>query len=94
MAKTTLNYQPTKDMVLILPKEVESKTKGGIIIPDTVKDGIKPTEGVVIAIGENVKSIEVGMEVIYGKASGFDIKVDDVNYRMLEEKQILLTKNK
>lgn len=92
MAKTTLNYTPTKNLVLILPNEIESKTAGGIIIPDTVKDGIKPTEGTVVAIGEDVINIKPGMTVIYGKASGFDVPVDNVVYRMMEEIQILLIK--
>ena len=88
--------KPTEDRVLIKPTEMEEKTAGGIILPDTAKD--KPTKGKVIAVGpgklsnEGVRiapSVKVGDLVIYGKYGGTDVKVDGVEHKILRENEIL-----
>jgi chaperonin GroES len=82
--------------VLVQPLEEKEVKKGGIIIPDTAKE--KPQEGTVVALGtgkvdENGKKIEfnvkVGDRVLISKYGGTEIKLDDQNYLILREDDIL-----
>ena len=90
-----VNVTPLHDRVLIKRIEEKETVKGGIIIPDTAKE--KPQEGEVIAVGagklEKGQRIEldvkVGDRVLFGKYSGTDIKLDDVEYLILREEDIL-----
>ena len=75
-----MNMQPLADRVVIKPLEAETKTKGGIVLPDTAKE--KPQEGKVVAVGKGrvldngtVQPLEVkvGDKVLYGKYSGNEI---------------------
>ncbi len=75
-----MNIKPLADRVIVKAMEAEEKTKGGIVLPDTVKE--KPQEGKVVAVGKgkvldngNVQSpeIKVGDRVLYGKYSGTEI---------------------
>jgi chaperonin GroES len=75
-----MNVQPLADRVVIKPLEAESKTKGGIVIPDTAKE--KPQEGKVVAVGKGKVSdaghlqpleVKAGDKVLYGKYSGSEI---------------------
>jgi len=75
-----MNVQPLADRVVIKPLEAESKTKGGIVLPDTAKE--KPQEGKVVAVGKGKVSdaghlqsleVKVGDKVLYGKYSGSEI---------------------
>lgn len=75
-----MKIQPLGDRVIIKPLEAETKTKGGIVLPDTAKE--KPQEGEVIAVGKGkvlengtTKALEVkvGDKVLYGKYSGNEI---------------------
>lgn len=79
-----MNIQPLADRVVIKPLEAESKTKGGIVLPDTAKE--KPQEGKVVAVGKgkvlengSVQPLEikVGDKVLYGKYSGTEITAKD-----------------
>jgi len=88
--------QPLADRVIIKPYPSEEKTKSGIILPDTAKE--KPIEGEVVAVGpgkiteEGTKinmSVHVGDKVLYGKYSGTEIKVDDEEYLIMHENDIL-----
>jgi chaperonin GroES len=90
-----INISPLADRVVILPREAEEKTKGGIILPDTVKE--KPIEGTVVAIGsgkvgddgKNVPlTVKVGDKVLYGKYSGTEITVDGQDYLIMRESDI------
>lgn len=85
-----LNIKPLADRVLIEPAEVEQKTAGGIIIPDTAKE--KPQKGVVVAVGPGKKdepmTIKVGDTVLYGKYSGTEIAIDGKNFLMMKEADI------
>ena len=94
MAK--LKIRPLGDRIVVEPLEAEEKTKGGIILPDTAKE--KPQEGKVVAvgkgkIGEDGKpvpmEIKVGDKVLYGKYSGTEITIDDKEYIILKEEDIL-----
>ena len=75
-----MNIQPLGDRVVVKPLEAETKTKGGIVLPDTAKE--KPQEGKVVAVGKGkvldsgtVQPLEVkvGDKVLYGKYSGNEI---------------------
>ncbi|MDD5512594.1 MAG: co-chaperone GroES [Candidatus Omnitrophica bacterium] len=79
-----MKIQPLGDRVLVKPLEAESKTKGGILLPDTAKE--KPQEGEVVAVGKGktldngtFKALEVkaGDKVLYGKYSGNEITTKD-----------------
>ena len=91
-----MNFRPLHDRVLVRRVEAEEKTAGGIIIPDTAKE--KPQEGEVIAVGngkvlENgtklAMDVKAGDKVLFGKYSGTDIKIDDVEYTILREDEVL-----
>ena len=96
-----VNLQPLADRLVVKPIEVEEKTKAGIYLPDTAKE--KPQEGEVVAVGPGRLSddgkriamdIKVGDIVIYAKYGGTEIKLDDVEYLILQESQILAKKGK
>ena len=90
-----VNVTPLHDRVLIKRVEEKETVKGGIIIPDTAKE--KPQEGEVIAVGlgkiEKGRrvpvDVKVGDRVLFGKYTGNDINVDDHEYLILREEEIL-----
>jgi chaperonin GroES len=93
MAK--INLKPLADRVIVKPNEAEEKTKGGIILPDTVKE--KPIEGTVVAIGPGKVSedgkvvkpeVKVGDKVLYGKYSGTEVSVEGEEYLIMRESDI------
>jgi len=88
--------KPLGDKVVIKRSEAEEKTPGGIVIPDTAKD--KPKRGVVIAVGKGkmsesgkIKEPEVkkGDKVLFGSYAGTEVKVDDKEYLIVSESEIL-----
>lgn len=85
--------KPLADRVLIEPKAAETKTAGGLIIPDTAKE--KPQEGVVIAVGpgkvDEPMEVKVGDVVLYGKYAGTEINYDGVKYLIMKQSDILAT---
>jgi chaperonin GroES len=85
-----VNFKPLADRVLVEPAAVETKTAGGIIIPDTAKE--KPQRGVVIAAGEGKKdeptSVKAGDNVLYGKYAGTEITIDGKDYLIMRESDI------
>ena len=91
-----MKVRPLGDRVLVKPLEVEEKKKGGIIIPDTAKE--KPQEGKVIAVGKGKiteegktlpLNVKVGDRILFGKYSGNEIKIDDEDYLIVKEEDIL-----
>jgi len=99
VALKALKMEPLADRVVIRPTEKEEVTKGGIILPDTVKE--KPQEGQVVAVGpgkladdgKRVKlEVKVGDSVIYAKYAGTEIKVDDEELIVVRESDILAKK--
>ena len=92
-----LNLRPLADRVVVKPLEREEMTKSGIVLPDTAKE--KPQEGVIEAVGNgryNEQSgtrveldVKVGDRVMYAKYAGSEVKIDDVEYLILSEKDIL-----
>jgi len=91
MAKK-VNFVPQGDRVLVEAAEAESKTMGGIIIPDTAKE--KPQKGVVVAVGPGKKkdepvTLKVGDKVLYGKYSGTEINIDGKEYLIMRADDVL-----
>jgi chaperonin GroES len=93
----TMKLRPLGDRVLVQRVEKE-ETKGGIVIPDTAKE--KPVEGKVIAVGPGARNesgdvvppdVKVGDRVLFGKYSGMDVKIEEAEYLVLREGDILGT---
>ena len=88
MAK--INVKPLADRVLVEPAVAETKTAGGIIIPDTAKE--KPMKGKVIAVGngkpDEPMTVKAGDNILYGKYSGTEILVDGKEYLIMRESDI------
>ena len=91
-----MKFRPLHDRVVVRRVEQESKTAGGIIIPDTAKE--KPQEGEVIAVGpgacdESGKvqplDVKAGDRVLFGKWSGTEVKIDGVDYLIMKESDLL-----
>jgi len=85
--------KPLADRVVIEPKEAETKTAGGLYIPDTAKE--KPQQGTVVAAGPGKKDepmeVKVGDTVLYGKYSGTEVTVDGNKYLIVRQSDILAT---
>ncbi len=96
-----VKLQPLADLLVVKPTEREEVTKGGIVLPDTVKE--KPQEGEVLAVGPGRLSddgkriamdVKVGDTVIYAKYGGTEIKIEDEELVILRESDILAKKTK
>lgn len=88
--KIKVKVTPLADRVLVEPAEAETKTAGGIIIPDTAKE--KPQRGTVIAVGTGKKDepmiVKVGDTILYGKYSGTEISIEGNDYLIMKESDI------
>ena len=93
---TKVKIQPLGDRVLVKPVEQKETKRGGIIIPDTAKE--KPQEGEVIAVGKGKigddgklipMDVKPGDRILYGKYSGNEIKLDDVEHLIMHQDDIL-----
>lgn len=83
-----MKIKPLKDRVVVKYSSEElEKTPGGIYVPDVAKE--KPQKGTVIEVGSEVKEVKVGDTVLFDKYSGSKIKVDDVEYLIIKEEEIL-----
>ena len=90
-----LNVTPLHDRVLVRRLEEKETANGGIIIPDTAKE--KPHEGEVMAVGAGKiqkgkrvpLDVKVGDRILFGKYTGNDITIDDQEYLILREEEIL-----
>ncbi|GLI96107.1 MULTISPECIES: co-chaperone GroES [Hyphomicrobiales] len=91
-----MKFRPLHDRVVLRRIEGEEKTKGGIIIPDTVKE--KPQEGEVVAAGPGVRDeagqiialeVKAGDRVLFGKWSGTEVKIDGQDLLIMKESDIL-----
>ncbi|PIU24504.1 co-chaperone GroES [Candidatus Berkelbacteria bacterium CG08_land_8_20_14_0_20_39_8] len=88
--------KPLGNKILIEPLKAEEVTKAGIIIPDSAKE--ERSEGKVVAIGSGLVegkeykfSVKVGDKVLYGKYSGEEVKIDNKDYKVVKEDEILGT---
>ena len=91
-----MNLKPLGDRVVLKPVEKEERTKSGIVLPDTAKE--KPQEGIVEAVGTGrildngtkvPMELKVGDKVLYAKYAGNEFKLDDVEYLIVSEKDVL-----
>ena len=91
-----MKLKPLNDRVIVKRVESETKTLGGIIIPDTAKE--KPMEGEVLAVGPGklndkgeraAMDVKKGDRVLYGKYSGTEVKLDDETYLIIHQDEIL-----
>ena len=87
-----IKIKPLHDRVIVEPSTIESKTKAGIIIPDTAKE--KPVKGKVIAVGSGSKeepmTVKVNDIVLYGKHAGSSIEIEGKSYLIMKESEILV----
>jgi len=91
-----MNIRPLQDRVIVKRLEAKEAVKGGIIIPDSAKE--KPQEGEVIAVGPGKVSkdgklqamnVKAGDKILFGKYAGTDVKIDDEDYVIMREDDIL-----
>jgi chaperonin GroES len=91
-----MNIQPLGDRIVVEVLEAKERTKGGIVLPDTAKE--KPQEGKVVAVGkgrqtENGKTmpleVKVGDKILYGKYSGTEVNIDEKEYLIIKEEDVL-----
>ena len=87
----SVNIKPLADRVVVEPAAAEETTASGIIIPDTAKE--KPQKGKVVAVGDGKKdepmTVKVGTTVLYGKYSGTELSLEDKEYMIMRESDIL-----
>ncbi|MBL0224065.1 MAG: co-chaperone GroES [Geobacteraceae bacterium] len=91
-----MNLRPLQDRIIVKRVEEESKTAGGLFIPETAKE--KPQRGEIVAVGNGKKTedgkvlpldVKVGDVVLFGKYAGTEIKVDGDDFLMMREDDIL-----
>ena len=91
-----MRFRPLHDRVVVRRIDAEEKTKGGIIIPDTVKE--KPQQGEVFAVGPGGRDesgklvpidLKAGDRVLFGKWSGTEVKIDDEDYLIMKESDVM-----
>jgi chaperonin GroES len=91
-----MKFKPLGDRILVQRTEAEEEVRGGIVIPDTAKE--KPQEGVVVAVGDGrvldsgdrvEMAVKTGDRVLFGKYGGTETTIDDVEYLILREDDVL-----
>lgn len=80
-------FKPLKDRVFVSYTDEMEKTAGGLYIPDTAKE--KPQSGKVEAVGDEVKSLKVGDKILFDKYSGSKINIDNTEYLIVKEEDVL-----
>ena len=94
--RTKTKLQPLGDRVVIKPLEREEMTRSGIVLPDTAKE--KPQEGIVLAVGpgalndegkRNPMDVKEGQKVLFAKYAGTEFKLDEEDYLIVGQKDIL-----
>jgi chaperonin GroES len=96
MSNNTPKIRPLSDRIVVEPKEVESKTAGGIVIPDTA-DKDKPMQGTVLAVGNGKYidgklqplQVKVGDRVLYGKYAGTNVKLESKDFLVMREEDVM-----
>jgi len=91
-----MKFRPLHDRVVVRRIELDEKTSGGIIIPDTAKE--KPQEGEVIAVGPGARGedgkiqaldVKAGDRILFGKWSGTEVKIDGQELLIMKESDIM-----
>lgn len=89
------SIRPLQDRILVKRIETKEEIKGGIVIPDTAKE--KPQEGAVVAVGKGriqdgkliEPDVKAGDRILFGKYAGTEVKIDDEEYLILREDEVL-----
>ena len=91
-----MKFRPLHDRVVVKRVDEDTKTKGGIIIPETAQE--KPMQGEIIAVGPGARDesgkivaldVKKGDRVLFGKWSGTDVKIDGTEYLIMKESDIM-----
>jgi chaperonin GroES len=91
-----MKIRPLHDRIVVKREEEKEVKKGGIIVPDTAKE--KPQEGKVIAVGSGKVTdegkkvpldVKAGNKILFGKYSGSEVKIDDEDYLIMKEDDVL-----
>jgi len=91
-----MKFRPLHDRVVVKRVEEDTKTKGGIIIPETAQE--KPMQGEIIAVGPGARDesgkvvaldVKKGDRVLFGKWSGTEVKIDGTEYLIMKESDIM-----
>jgi chaperonin GroES len=91
-----MKLKPLEDRIVVKPHKAEEKTAGGIVLPEAAKE--KPLMGKVVAVGDGklldsgkrgTMSVKKGDVVLYGKYGGSEVEIDDVEYKILREDEVL-----
>ena len=91
-----MKFRPLHDRVVVKRVEEDTKTKGGIIIPETAQE--KPMQGEMIAVGPGARDesgkivaldVKKGDRVLFGKWSGTEVKIDGTEYLIMKESDIM-----
>jgi chaperonin GroES len=91
-----MKFRPLHDRIVVERIDAEAKTAGGIIIPDTARE--KPQQGKVLAVGSGGRDesgklipvdVKAGDRVLFGKWSGTEVEIDDVEYLIMKESDIM-----
>ena len=91
-----MKFKPLHDRLLLKPMTAETRTKGGLIIPDTAQE--KPMQGTVIAVGAGARDesgkivpldVKAGETVLFGKWSGTEVKIDGEDLLIMKESDIM-----
>ena len=92
-----MNLKPLGDRVIVKPAEAETQTQSGLFIPDTAKE--KPQRGEVVAVGDGKLKddgtrvpidVKVGDTVIFSKYGGSEVKIDNVEYKILDAERDII----
>ena len=82
-----MKFKPLKDRVFVKYSDEAEKTAGGIYIPESAKE--KPQKGIIEAVGSEVKEIKVGDIILFDKYSGSKVNIDNNEYLIIKEEDIL-----
>ena len=91
-----MKIKPLQDRVIVKRVDLEEEIRGGIVIPDTAKE--KPQEGEIVAVGDGkvldngqkvAMSVKAGDRILFGKYSGTEVKIDDEDYLIMREDEVL-----
>lgn len=90
---------PVSDNIVVLPREAESVSPGGIALPDSVRDKEKPTRGTVVSVGPGKTRVDgsgvtpvrinPGSDIFHGRYAGFEVEVQGTSYRIIREEDVL-----
>lgn len=87
-----MQLKPLGDRIVVKPLQEEEVTKSGIVLPDTVEKE-KKEQGEVVSVGNGEKIIKLGIKagdkVLFGKYSGEDVTVEEIEYKVLKDEDVL-----